>query len=79
MRLPDGHRPVTEEVILGDCFRCDRGALQVVRVGELVGPRGEAPLYACRACTERLTAMHHHTHETPVRPYAAADAPTDPR
>ncbi|MEV7427845.1 MULTISPECIES: hypothetical protein [Streptomyces] len=59
-------------VQLGDCFRCDRGGVQVIRVGELVGPYGETPLYACRCCVERLVAMGHHTQETPVRPYVGA-------
>ncbi|RDG35688.1 hypothetical protein [Streptomyces corynorhini] len=71
----DADAPV--RVVMGDCFRCDRGGLQVGRVGELLGPYGETPLYACGACTERLVTMHQQSRETPVRPYIAARA--DPR
>ncbi|MFJ9027550.1 hypothetical protein ACIRQP_03340 [Streptomyces sp. NPDC102274] len=61
---------------LGDCFRCDRGAIQVTHVGESIDPDGaETPLFACRACTERLTAMHQRAHETPVRRYVPAPTP----
>ncbi|MFJ1645960.1 hypothetical protein [Streptomyces sp. NPDC088258] len=62
-------RDAAAPVHLGDCFRCDRGGLQVSRVGELIGPYGETPLFACRSCAERLMGMGHHAHETPVRPY----------
>lgn len=39
---------------MGDCFRCDRAGLQVIQIGELIGPAGTVPLFACRACTDRL-------------------------
>lgn len=54
---------------MGDCFRCDRTGIQVTHVGEIAGPEGETPLSACRACLERLLALHLGAHENPVRQY----------
>ncbi|WP_405676820.1 hypothetical protein OG292_19460 [Streptomyces sp. NBC_01511] len=55
--------------LMGDCFRCDRAALQVARFGEITGPEGETPLWACRSCIEHLLALHRGAHENPVRHY----------
>lgn len=61
--------------VMGGCFRCDRGAIQVTRIGELVGSGAVTPIYACRGCVERLAAMHERAHEDPVRRYATALTP----
>jgi hypothetical protein len=55
---------------LGSCFRCDRSNLQVIRIGEIVGPEGITPLFACAACTDRLIVMHQRAHESVLRRYA---------
>lgn len=58
------------QYVMGDCFRCDRAGIQVTYYGELVGDdERETPVFACRACVERLAAMHERAHENPVRQY----------
>lgn len=54
---------------MGDCFRCPRGSVQVTRIGEIVSPDGETPLFACRDCVQALIVMHDRAHEDPVRRY----------
>jgi hypothetical protein len=60
---------------MGDCFRCDRGGIQVAPIGELTGGGAVTPIWACRACVEQLAAMHESAHAPPVRPYVLAHTP----
>ncbi|MCA1218288.1 hypothetical protein [Streptomyces sp. 8L] len=64
-----------ETPALGGCFLCERQGLQVFRVGEIVSPRAVTPLTACRACAERLLALHDTATLDPVRPYMRTRTP----
>lgn len=55
--------------LMGDCFRCDRAGLQVTRFGEITGPAGDTPLFACQSCVERFVSLHRGVHQKPVRRY----------
>lgn len=66
---------MTVSYVLGDCFRCDRGGIQVAPIGTIEGGGALTPIRALPSRVEQLTAMHESAHASPVRPYVLARTP----